>query len=282
MDEMPADSTLYATPMDPKDIKDCFFYHAMDLPGIGPIKGEWDLRNNLNAYLGNINVAGKRVLDVGTASGYLCFEMEKRGADVVGYDLSEKDDWDIVPYNAGLVTELVERRHRKIRRLNNAWWYVHRTLNSKARMVYGSVYNIPEEIGPVDISVFGSILVHLRDPFQALYRAARITTESIVVTDLMPAPKPISKRYSWIFPFLPGQMRNRITEQLTPALQFVPNVSMPSRYESWWILSPQMVIQFLGVLGFTETRVNYHQQQFGTSIVKLFTVVGNKPGSQSS
>jgi predicted nicotinamide N-methyase len=44
---------------------------------------------------------GKRVLEIGTASGFLCFTMERMGAEMVAYDLSGGQDWDIVPY-AGL------------------------------------------------------------------------------------------------------------------------------------------------------------------------------------
>jgi predicted nicotinamide N-methyase len=37
----------------------------------------------VDPYLGNFDFVGKRVLDVGAASGFLTFEMEKRGAEVV-------------------------------------------------------------------------------------------------------------------------------------------------------------------------------------------------------
>jgi hypothetical protein len=30
------------------------------------------------------------------------------------------------------------------------------------------VYDMPPAIGPVDVAVYGSILLHLRDPFRAL------------------------------------------------------------------------------------------------------------------
>src|SRR6516164_8364027 len=67
-------------------IDGCFFYHVMDLPGIGTVGQDWDLRGRVDDYLGNIELAGKRVLDVGTASGFLTFEMERMGAEVVSLD----------------------------------------------------------------------------------------------------------------------------------------------------------------------------------------------------
>ena len=93
-------------------IDDCAFYHSMTIPGHGEVKGEWDLRGREKEYLGNIDLAGKKVLEIGTASGHLCFWMEQQGADVTGYDLSEKQEWDIVPYHDYDYTEHVAREER--------------------------------------------------------------------------------------------------------------------------------------------------------------------------
>jgi 2-polyprenyl-3-methyl-5-hydroxy-6-metoxy-1,4-benzoquinol methylase len=70
-----------------ENLNDCYFYHTGDLPGLRVQKGEWDLRGNISAYLGDVDFEGKRVLDVGTANGFLCFEIERRAAEAVGYDL---------------------------------------------------------------------------------------------------------------------------------------------------------------------------------------------------
>ena len=60
----------------------------MTVAGLGTITGEWDLRANVRAYLGGVALQGKRVLEIGTASGFLCFAMERMGAEVISYDLS--------------------------------------------------------------------------------------------------------------------------------------------------------------------------------------------------
>ena len=67
-------------------------------PGYGLVEGPWDLRGGVDDYLGGVDLRDKRVLEVGTASGFLCFTMEGRGAEVVAYDLSDKQSWDVVPY----------------------------------------------------------------------------------------------------------------------------------------------------------------------------------------
>jgi len=71
---------IWAQPRDITDLEDCYFYHTMDIPGFGTVEGEWDLRGKERAYLGNVELAGKRVLELGTASGHLCFSMEKMGS----------------------------------------------------------------------------------------------------------------------------------------------------------------------------------------------------------
>ena len=50
-------------------------------------------------------------------------------------------------------------------------------------MVYGSIYDIPEEIGPVDVATFGCILLHLQNPFRALERAARLVKDTLIITE---------------------------------------------------------------------------------------------------
>jgi hypothetical protein len=67
----------FKSPRNVRDVAECAFYHYMDLPGY------WDLRPTIDEYLGRFDFRDKRALDVGAASGYLTFEMEKRGAGMV-------------------------------------------------------------------------------------------------------------------------------------------------------------------------------------------------------
>jgi hypothetical protein len=46
------------------------YYHTMDILGYGKVSGEWDLRGRDIYYLGNAKLQGKRVLEIGTASGH--------------------------------------------------------------------------------------------------------------------------------------------------------------------------------------------------------------------
>ena len=72
---------IFAAPLNVDNVADCYFYHTMELPGHGVIEGrDWDLRGRVDEYLGKVDFAGQRVLEIGPASGFLTFEMENRGA----------------------------------------------------------------------------------------------------------------------------------------------------------------------------------------------------------
>ncbi len=180
------DEGIYAPPRHVTDIGECSFYHVTDLPGHGVVGWGWDLRGGEEKYLGGVEVRGKRVLELGTSSGFLCRYMESKGADVVGYDLSDEYTWDFVPYSQCDMSSYLLEMKNYLRLQNNAWWFAHRLFRSTAKVVYGHVYEIPEQIGTVDVSTFGSLLLHVRDPFLALQNALRLTRESVVTTDLHP------------------------------------------------------------------------------------------------
>src|SRR6476620_70147 len=99
-----SNDTIFADPVKVADIGDCYFYHTMELPGRGLIEGrDWDLRGRVDEYLGNVDFGGQRVLEIGPASGFLTFEMEKRSADVISVEVTDEHGWDLFPYpNAGL------------------------------------------------------------------------------------------------------------------------------------------------------------------------------------
>lgn len=247
-------SSVYVEPRLVTSLDDCLFYHTMDIPGYGTMRGQWDLRAGLEEYLGKFNFTGNRVLDVGTASGLLSFYTERKGADVVSFDLSDKYEWDIVPFAANFdFAEVKARRQEMIRRLNNSYWFCHRVFESKARAVYGSVYDIPTEIGEVDVAIYGSILLHLRDPFLALQNGAKLARRSIIVTDVAP------------------ERRTKLN-----APRFMPNHRDTRNSDTWWELSPQLICEYLAILGFPSSTVTWHRQLYKEQRKLLFTVVASR------
>ena len=88
----------YAAPRRLTDPRKCYFYHTVEVPGFGLLRGRLDLRGRERDYLGGVPLRGKRVLEIGPANGGLSFYMERQGAEVVAYDLSDRHGWDMVPY----------------------------------------------------------------------------------------------------------------------------------------------------------------------------------------
>jgi O-methyltransferase len=207
----------------------------MEIPGHGLVGGEWDLRGSEEAYLGNVELAGRRVLEIGPASGFLTFYMESRGAEVVAVELGPDAEWDVVP-NPRLDLDRIQADRRAVmERLRNAFWFAHERLGSRANVHYGSAYAIPAGLGRFDLAVMGSVLLHVRDPLRVVEQCARLA-DAVVVTDLH-------------VPELDG----------TPTAQFVPAPDS-DQWDTWWRMSPELVVRFLAVLGFGEMAVSHHEQ----------------------
>jgi SAM-dependent methyltransferase len=191
--------------------ENCFFYHAMDLPGWGELKAEsyWELRGRFDDYTGQVDVRGKRFLEVGAASGFVSFEAERRGAEVVSFDMEHAEQRQFLPGH-GADTE---GTRRSLEQLKNAYWLAHAANRSKARAFYGDIYNLPDELGRFDIVFFGQILVHLRDPVGAIEQAARLCHDTLVITEGM-------------------------ASSLKPRMTFIGG--LPGTYDGWWLLSPKL------------------------------------------
>lgn len=219
---------LYAAPQDVRDPDACDWYHAMDLPELGTVGGSWDLRPTIDAYLGDHDFTGQRCLDVGTSSGYLTFEMERRGAaEVVSLDMDPTtDEWEVVPYGPPFdpLAEINRMRGLMLAR-QRAYWLAHRLLGSRARVHYGNAYRIPEALGRFDVALVGMMLPHVRDPFRVLEQVAARVSETIIVTQQAPQE---DRAYAYFMP--------------DPDTRQPPN--------AWWSMSESCTERMLGVLGF--------------------------------
>jgi hypothetical protein len=132
----------------------------MEIPGYGVIQGEWDLRQGGEDYLGHVTFDSERVLEIGPASGFLTFEMEKRGAAVVSTEVTDEPGWDFVPYPPPVLEPVYGPRREIMRSLKDSYWFAHHAHRSKAKMHYGDVYNLPEALGHFDVAVMLAVLLH--------------------------------------------------------------------------------------------------------------------------
>jgi tRNA (mo5U34)-methyltransferase len=142
------------------------WYHTIELPGGVVTPGDYDLPDAVARIPFPASFHGMRCLDVGTRDGFWAFEMERRGADeVVAIDLDDPDELDFPeprPRLSDVTRESLGRRAR-------AFDIAHRALGSKVERHNLSVYNLsPERAGTFDFAFIGTLLLHLRNPVDAL------------------------------------------------------------------------------------------------------------------
>ena len=227
-----------------ESITDCFFYHTMELPGFGEVPGQWDLRGRFDEYVGGVDVSNKSVLDVGTATGFLSFEAEKRGAArVVSFDMSDPRQFRFLPFRDKPHYYDPERSAEEfgaeIERWKNAYWLCHRLFDSRAEVFYGNIYDLPTELGRFDVSIIGAVLEHLSDPISALASIIRLTKETVVV----------------VTPLLESDER---------IAHFQGAADHPENDFTWWIYSIGLYREIFKMLGFSIARISnseyyYHQ-----------------------
>src|SRR5262245_40056766 len=173
----------------PPPLEECLFYHVMDLPGIRTIEqnGLWDLRGRFDDYIGHVDVSGKTVLDVGTASGFLTFEAEKRGAKVTSFDADSSERYQYLPVpdrdREFFDESLTAQAPSHYMRLRNSYRLAHALLDSQARAIYGDIYRLSELVPACDVVLVGQLLVHLRDPLEALRQASLLAKETLIITE---------------------------------------------------------------------------------------------------
>jgi SAM-dependent methyltransferase len=231
-------------------LEDCFFYHTMDLPGFGEVRGHWDLRGRFNEYIGGVNLDGKSVIDIGAATGFLSFAAEKSGATrVLSFDIDNPRQQTFLPFKDKLYsqdpTRWAQQYGAEIEQWKNAYWLCHRLLDSKAEVYYGDIYDLPRELGQFDVAIVGSVLEHLSDQITALASIARLTTKTIVL----------------VSPLL------RTEERIA---RFEALADHPENDFTWWTYSEGVYREVFKMLGFSITAITqgeyyyHHGERFET------------------
>src|SRR5439155_1349964 len=122
--EVVANQNIFATPLKVDDVADCYFYHTVELPGYGVIEGRvWDLRGGVDEYLGKVAFEGQRGLEIGPASGFLTFAIEKRGPDAVSGEVTGEHGCDFAPYPAVEGAPICRLAPTPQNFLWHTWWH---------------------------------------------------------------------------------------------------------------------------------------------------------------
>jgi SAM-dependent methyltransferase len=252
----------YAEPKLGVTLLEAEFYHLLDLPGIDQKHWHWDLRGHEASYLGNYDFAGKRVLEFGAASGGLTFWMEKQGAEVVAVDLSpdvSQTSWDLLPMPEDDLSEIYATMSDRTRLLNNGFWYGHEHMGSKAKLVHGTAYRVPHEIGKFDVVTLCAILPHLRDPIGAIENAVSFTDKNIIITELVPQLMTEAELKRPLAYFMPERSRRK-----------------PHGGWTWWHISPEIYRRYLDLKGFSVLSVTTRMYKHESRPEKVFTLVAER------
>ena len=133
------------------------WYHSIELPdgtevpGIIPVAS---LRDRLTLLGVPDDLRGRRALDIGAATGWNSFELERRGAAVVAIDYVGYEDFQVAK----------------------------RLLNSAVDYRIMEVDEITvEELGTFDVVLFLGVLYHLRHPLYSLEKVLSVTSGTAYV-----------------------------------------------------------------------------------------------------
>jgi 2-polyprenyl-3-methyl-5-hydroxy-6-metoxy-1,4-benzoquinol methylase len=126
------------------------WYHSFELaPGLHT-QGEVPAHPRRLEQVGMPDdLRGKRALDIGAWDGPYSFEMERRGAEVVAFDIQD-------PTHTGFDV-------------------ARRILGSKVEYVRGSVYELtPERVGTFDVVLYFGVFYHLKHPLKGFLNIQRV------------------------------------------------------------------------------------------------------------
>jgi SAM-dependent methyltransferase len=255
MSEASESQVSMVSPRFVNSLDDCFFYHTMELPDFGLVRGQWDLRGRFDDYVGGVSVAGKSVLDVGTATGFLSFESEKRGASrVVSFDLADARQQMFIPFKDkpyyADYEQFVKDHAAEIETWKNAYWLCHRSLKSRAEVFYGDIFRLPTALGQFDVAIVGAVLEHLNDQITAMASIARLTKSTMVI----------------VTPVLE-------TEERIARLE--PTADNPGYDFTWWRYSIGAYREILKIIGFSIARITPAQYRWehAESLETRWTIV---------
>jgi tRNA (mo5U34)-methyltransferase len=182
--DTPADYTRVFA-MDPATATDevarLIWYHTVELPGGITTAGIYDHRPYLPAYGIPADLSGKTALDVGAASGFFSFELERRGAQVTATDLPS---WTSHDFGTHYQAELGEGETDKY--LHEPFLFAHRARGSRVTRKLTTIYDIsPASLGMFDLVFCGSVLIHVSDPARALRRLCDVTREAAIIATVV-------------------------------------------------------------------------------------------------
>lgn len=163
-----------------------FFYHSIDFPDGTTAEGHWDIRGRFDGYIGHYPIAGKTILDVGTATGFLAFSAEKAMAQVTALDVRGADEFRRIPfkdspYYVNHGKWIADCNVEHLIGLKNAFWYTWHKTNSKVEVIYAPIDKLYAWDRKFDVVLAGAIIEHISDPVSAIGVFAWLAKEAVII-----------------------------------------------------------------------------------------------------
>ena len=193
------------------------------------------LRAQSQIYFAADIVRGKTFLDIGCWDGYNSFEAHRRGASRVL--ATDHFAWSSACWGDRRAFELA-RAH----------------LAPSVEMLDIDLPELTEErVGLFDVVLFAGVFYHLRHPFAALERIARLATECLIIEthiDAIDVPR--------------------------PAMIFYPGAELANDPTNWWGPNPACVEAMLRDVGFSHVESHLHPMYANRGIFRAHRSRGDE------
>jgi tRNA (mo5U34)-methyltransferase len=225
-----------------KLVDECDWYHVLELGDGIVTDGFFDIRSQLYKYCIPEDLTGKRILDIGRASGFFSFEFERRGGDVTATDLPSSLEKEFV---GGELTREVWKRWILERHVPSDmgsdqlgsrmdFFLARAILKSNVKPICLKLNDLsPERFDgqKFDIVFVGSVLNHVKDPAGALEKIFATTSDLCILAN----------------PYDPDDNSN------IPRMRLIGR-SAPS-LTTWWMPNLACLKELLYCVGFEEINV---------------------------
>jgi SAM-dependent methyltransferase len=189
---------------------------------------------------------GMDVLDIGSATGFFCFEFEIRGANVTSVELPSIADWDmpsgkdreqtleeLMAYHRVSTIEEVQSLH-----LDGPFDFCRKVLKSKVKRCHASIYDLsPQKLGKdtFDLVFIGDVLLHTFSPLKALASVAPFCKATLIISQQL------------------GDLLDP-----NPGMQYVGGETRKGDNRTWWLPNRSCFQQMLRRVGFRSVSVVGH------------------------
>ena len=238
----------------------CYWYHTLKFPDGETVRGSWAIED-FSQYIGGYDLAGKTVLDVGTASGYLAFNAEKAGADVTGLDAASTQEFRHFPYAESLSYRDIKQSREvwtteNLIPIKNSWWYAWHKFGSKAKCVYAPIPELYEWDTQFDVVMAGAIVEHLSDPVYAIGAWTKVAREAV----LIPFTDVVQTDDLSMHPIIP--------------------LDNPGVFYVWWHLSRGLYVKLFDNLGFdvrfVQAQAVHNDDVRGATLAKRPSIIATR------